>query len=216
MALISNAWDIFGKRWSRGSWGYLWDAVLWTSSFLLKTFCLDIWAREMSSQDLIHVYGYVHLILMWLWLSALFTFTDGRYIGAILDRNGLRPSRFYVTKSNHMYMASEVGVANVRQEDVVQKVSHSLLTGRWISMRMGTFHSSVVTASRKFMRLWIGGMVFLYLRVSRCQDPGGLVWALLSHTSFTGLIHIISEYIYLHRLSLDGLCLVIKKIDYFN
>lgn len=52
---------------------------------------------------------------------ALFTFTDGRYIGAILDRNGLRPSRFYVTKSNHMYMASEVGVANVRQEDVVQK-----------------------------------------------------------------------------------------------
>lgn len=181
MALISNAWDIFGKRWSRGSWGYLWDAVLWTSSFLLKTFCLDIWAREMSSQDLIHVYGYVHLILMWLWLSALFTFTDGRYIGAILDRNGLRPSRFYVTKSNHMYMASEVGVANVRQEDVVQKVSHSLLTGRWISMRMGTFHSSVVTASRKFMDRWYGFPVFA------CISLSGPWWASLG----TALSHLI-------------------------
>jgi glutamate synthase (NADPH/NADH) len=53
---------------------------------------------------------------------ALLTFTDGRYIGAILDRNGLRPSRFYITKSNHMYMASEVGVVDVNPEDVVQKV----------------------------------------------------------------------------------------------
>jgi glutamate synthase (NADPH/NADH) len=52
---------------------------------------------------------------------ALFTFSDGRYIGAILDRNGLRPSRFYVTKSNHMYMASEVGVANVPPEEIIQK-----------------------------------------------------------------------------------------------
>ncbi|KAL5009527.1 hypothetical protein ScPMuIL_011832 [Solemya velum] len=52
---------------------------------------------------------------------ALLTFTDGRYIGAILDRNGLRPSRFYVTKSNHMYMASEVGVADIPPADVVQK-----------------------------------------------------------------------------------------------
>jgi glutamate synthase (NADPH/NADH) len=52
---------------------------------------------------------------------ALFTFSDGRYIGAILDRNGLRPSRFYVTKTRHMYMASEVGVANVQPEDIIQK-----------------------------------------------------------------------------------------------
>lgn len=39
---------------------------------------------------------------------ALISFTDGRYIGAILDRNGLRPSRFYVTDDNIMVMASEV------------------------------------------------------------------------------------------------------------
>lgn len=39
---------------------------------------------------------------------ALISFTDGRFIGAILDRNGLRPSRFYITKDNMMVMASEV------------------------------------------------------------------------------------------------------------
>ncbi|CAI9738925.1 glutamate synthase [NADPH] [Octopus vulgaris] len=59
---------------------------------------------------------------------ALFTFTDGRYIGAILDRNGLRPSRFYVTKSNHMYMASEVGVVDIPPSEIVMK--HRLKPGR--------------------------------------------------------------------------------------
>lgn len=44
-------------------------------------------------------------------------------MGAILDRNGLRPSRFYVTKDNVMYMASEVGVIDLPSADVVQKVS---------------------------------------------------------------------------------------------
>ncbi|KAH0945164.1 hypothetical protein HN011_004136 [Eciton burchellii] len=52
---------------------------------------------------------------------ALLTFTDGRYIGAILDRNGLRPSRFYVTKDNMMVMASEVGVYDTPPSNVVLK-----------------------------------------------------------------------------------------------
>lgn len=52
---------------------------------------------------------------------ALLTFTDGRYIGAILDRNGLRPSRFYVLKSKHLIMASEVGVVDVDPTEVIQK-----------------------------------------------------------------------------------------------
>ena len=54
--------------------------------------------------------------------KALLTFSDGRYIGAILDRNGLRPSRFYVTKDNHMYMSSEVGVTDCKSSEVIQKV----------------------------------------------------------------------------------------------
>ncbi|OXU24667.1 hypothetical protein TSAR_002428 [Trichomalopsis sarcophagae] len=52
---------------------------------------------------------------------ALLTFTDGRYVGAILDRNGLRPSRFYVTKDNMMVMASEVGVYDTPPGNVVLK-----------------------------------------------------------------------------------------------
>ncbi|KAL8570900.1 hypothetical protein ACOMHN_023573 [Nucella lapillus] len=52
---------------------------------------------------------------------ALLTFTDGRYIGAILDRNGLRPSRYYVTEDNFMYMSSEVGVTDRLPKEVVKK-----------------------------------------------------------------------------------------------
>uniref|UniRef100_A0A182FH82 Glutamate synthase [NADH] n=1 Tax=Anopheles albimanus TaxID=7167 RepID=A0A182FH82_ANOAL len=52
---------------------------------------------------------------------ALISFTDGRYIGAILDRNGLRPSRFYVTRDNLLIMASEVGVYDVDPKDVTLK-----------------------------------------------------------------------------------------------
>ncbi|XP_026739897.1 glutamate synthase [NADH], amyloplastic isoform X2 [Trichoplusia ni] len=52
---------------------------------------------------------------------ALISFTDGRYIGAILDRNGLRPSRFYVTSENVLVMASEVGVYDVDPEKVILK-----------------------------------------------------------------------------------------------
>lgn len=52
---------------------------------------------------------------------ALISFTDGRYIGAVLDRNGLRPSRFYITKDNILVMASEVGVYDVNPEDVILK-----------------------------------------------------------------------------------------------
>ncbi|PNF31497.1 Glutamate synthase [NADH], amyloplastic [Cryptotermes secundus] len=52
---------------------------------------------------------------------ALLTFTDGRYVGAILDRNGLRPSRFYMMKDNVMVMASEVGVYDTDPANVLLK-----------------------------------------------------------------------------------------------
>jgi len=45
-------------------------------------------------------------------------FTDGDYIGALLDRNGLRPSRYTITKSGKLIMASEIGVVDVADEDV--------------------------------------------------------------------------------------------------
>nr|AYV89261.1 glutamate synthase 1 NADH chloroplastic [Tetranychus evansi] len=52
---------------------------------------------------------------------ALLTFTDGRYIGAILDRNGLRPSRYYVTNDGFVIMASEVGVLDIPPERIAAK-----------------------------------------------------------------------------------------------
>ncbi|KAJ1555378.1 glutamate synthase [NADH] [Nowakowskiella sp. JEL0078] len=52
---------------------------------------------------------------------ALFTFSDGRYVGASLDRNGLRPCRFYVTKDDIMICASEVGTIKVEPESIQEK-----------------------------------------------------------------------------------------------
>ncbi|CAJ0935345.1 unnamed protein product, partial [Mesorhabditis belari] len=53
---------------------------------------------------------------------ALLAFSDGRYIGAILDRNGLRPARYYLTDDDHLYLSSEVGVNDHLVESVVKKV----------------------------------------------------------------------------------------------
>lgn len=52
---------------------------------------------------------------------ALFTFADGRYCGANLDRNGLRPCRYYVTDDDRIVCASEVGTIAIQPEKVVQK-----------------------------------------------------------------------------------------------
>lgn len=52
---------------------------------------------------------------------ALLTFTDGRYIGAILDRNGLRPARYYQTDNGDLIMASEVGVIDVPNSKIITK-----------------------------------------------------------------------------------------------
>ncbi len=49
---------------------------------------------------------------------ASIAFTDGKHIGAVLDRNGLRPSRYYLTKDDRVIMASEVGVVDVDPADV--------------------------------------------------------------------------------------------------
>ena len=52
---------------------------------------------------------------------ASIAFTDGRVIGAVLDRNGLRPSRYYVTKDGLVVMASEVGVLDIPPENIAIK-----------------------------------------------------------------------------------------------
>lgn len=52
---------------------------------------------------------------------ALFTFSDGRYCGANLDRNGLRPCRYYVTADDRIVCASEVGTIPIEPQNIVQK-----------------------------------------------------------------------------------------------
>ena len=52
---------------------------------------------------------------------AAIAFTDGRQIGATLDRNGLRPARYIVTDDDHVIMASEAGVLPVPEENIVHK-----------------------------------------------------------------------------------------------
>ncbi|MBM3486389.1 MAG: glutamate synthase large subunit [Alphaproteobacteria bacterium] len=52
---------------------------------------------------------------------AAIAFTDGRQIGATLDRNGLRPARYMITDDDHVIMASEVGVLPVPEERIVRK-----------------------------------------------------------------------------------------------
>ena len=52
---------------------------------------------------------------------ACVTFTDGKQVGAVLDRNGLRPSRFWVTDDGLVVLASEVGVLDIAPEKVIRK-----------------------------------------------------------------------------------------------
>jgi glutamate synthase (ferredoxin) len=48
-------------------------------------------------------------------------FTDGDMVGAILDRNGLRPSRYYITKDNYLILASEVGMLDIDNKNILKK-----------------------------------------------------------------------------------------------
>ncbi|KAJ0406010.1 hypothetical protein ATCC90586_001356 [Pythium insidiosum] len=52
---------------------------------------------------------------------AMMAFTDGKYIGATLDRNGLRPSRYYVTKDDHVVLSSEIGVLDHLEEKNIKE-----------------------------------------------------------------------------------------------
>jgi glutamate synthase domain-containing protein 1 len=80
------------------------------------------WAgHESMDEDRKAFYQY-HASLMEPWDGpASIAFTDGTVIGAVLDRNGLRPSRYYVTKNDLVIMASEVGVLDVPPDEILVK-----------------------------------------------------------------------------------------------
>ena len=82
----------------------------------------EAWQDNKSMDSSRKAFYKYHASLMEPWdgPAALF-FTDGKQIGATLDRNGLRPARYCITKDNKLIMASEVGVIDTPSENIVKK-----------------------------------------------------------------------------------------------
>ena len=82
----------------------------------------EAWSGHESMDETRKAFYEFHGCLMEPWDGpASIAFTDGTVIGAVLDRNGLRPSRYYVTKDGLVIMASEVGVLDIAPENVLIK-----------------------------------------------------------------------------------------------
>ena len=80
------------------------------------------WDRRTDMDPAVRDFYRYHASLMEPWDGpASIAFTDGRQIGAVLDRNGLRPSRYLVTDDDLVVMASEVGVTDIPQSRIVEK-----------------------------------------------------------------------------------------------
>jgi len=80
------------------------------------------WTKHESMSAEKKAFYEYHSCLMEPWDGpASIAFTDGKQIGAVLDRNGLRPSRYYVTKDDLVIMASEVGVLDIPADRILQK-----------------------------------------------------------------------------------------------
>ncbi len=82
----------------------------------------EAWAGNSLMNDERRAFYEYNAALMEPWDGpAAIAFTDGRKIGATLDRNGLRPARYLVTRDDRIVMASEMGVLPIPEEDIVTK-----------------------------------------------------------------------------------------------
>ncbi len=82
----------------------------------------EAWAGNPLMDDQRKAFYEYHAALMEPWDGpAAVAFTDGRQIGATLDRNGLRPARYLITDDDLVVMASEMGVLNIPDEKIVKK-----------------------------------------------------------------------------------------------
>jgi glutamate synthase (NADPH/NADH) large chain len=81
----------------------------------------EAWEKHQTMSDEKKAFYEYNACIMEPWDGpASIPFTDGNVIGALLDRNGLRPSRYTLTKSGFVIMSSEIGVLDIKPEDVVQ------------------------------------------------------------------------------------------------
>ncbi len=82
----------------------------------------EAWNSDDSMEEEKRAFYEYHSCLMEPWDGpASITFSDGRYVGAVLDRNGLRPSRYWVLQDDIVIMASETGVLPVPPEKIIKK-----------------------------------------------------------------------------------------------
>ncbi|KAA9018025.1 glutamate synthase large subunit [Niallia endozanthoxylica] len=80
------------------------------------------WEKDDTMDDSLKAFYEYHSHLMEPWDGpAAFAFTNGKQIGAMLDRNGLRPARYYVTADDQIILASEAGVLEVEEERILEK-----------------------------------------------------------------------------------------------
>ncbi|KAB8155719.1 glutamate synthase large subunit [Kordia sp. TARA_039_SRF] len=79
----------------------------------------EAWEKNPNMSDTKRAFYEYNSCVMEPWDGpASIPFTDGNYIGAVLDRNGLRPSRYTVTKNGNVIMSSETGVVDIKPENV--------------------------------------------------------------------------------------------------
>ena len=100
----------------------------------------DAWQgmREIDLDPLVRAFHQYHAMLMEPWDGpAALAFTDGVIAGAALDRNGLRPARYWVTKDRVVIMGSEVGIVDVEPSRIIEKG------------RLGPGHAFAVDTQRK-------------------------------------------------------------------
>src|SRR5205823_5560492 len=131
------------------------------------------WANHESMSDEKKAFYEYHSCLMEPWDGpASIAFTDGRLIGAVLDRNGLRPSRYVVTKDGFVVMASEVGVLDIAPDNVLHK--DRLQPGRMFLVDtengriVGDDEIKESMAARQPYRQWLDGNL---VRLSSLPEP---------------------------------------------
>lgn len=95
------------------------------------------WTGHESMDDASKAFYEYHACLMEPWDGpASVAFTDGSMIGAVLDRNGLRPSRYYVTKDDRVIMASEAGYYLWNRSKYLRKDGYSQVACSWSTWQL--------------------------------------------------------------------------------
>ncbi|KAK0932913.1 glutamate synthase [NADH] [Friedmanniomyces endolithicus] len=114
---------------------------------------------------------------------ALFTFSDGRYCGANLDRNGLRPCRYYVLDDDRIICASEVGTIAIEPSKVVQKgrlqPGRMLLVDTVAGRIIDDKELKQTVTSRQDFRSWLDGELLVMPKIVERLSEKGVD---LSHT----------------------------------